>query len=166
MTNFADQYLEPDFSLTPALLAVWTVAAETEAKLGYLVDDFKALTWAAAIPRRLGGAAKGDALALDKKRLKAGAHLLRGLIDGWAVHRPGWDFGSLDLDAVPLELRQRGAQLDWSAWVELGIDRATWDRSRVVTIGLQAGERRWANAAANLLTREILELGRLAAKYV
>lgn len=166
MTNFADQYLDPAFSLTPALLDVWTVAAETEAKLGYLADDLKALTWAVGIPRRLGRAAKGDALAQDKKRLKAGAHLLRGLIEGWAVHCPGWDLGSLDLDAVPLDLQQRGAQLVWEEWVTGRVELATWDRSRMVTVALQAGERRWANAAANLLTREILELGRLAAKYV
>jgi hypothetical protein len=163
--SYVDGYLDARWSLMPETLEAWSPGDWADRKLASLIDDLKAHTWAAQIPRRIGGEASGQDLSVDKRRLRASAHFLRGLVRGWAPLCPWFDLQTLKDDEITADLRAVGAQLDWLEWnLRCAIDAAE-DRAAAVTAALQLGERQWASKVAWLYSREIEDLNRTLLRW-
>lgn len=166
MPKYSDPWVDEKLEVTEELLAGWSPERAAEAEIARMINDIKMLTWAAQIPRRLGGLATGAELALDKKLLKSAIHMLRGLVANWyRLTAPGGSqfSGIVEVDDIPDELKKLGAQLDvkeWAARDKAGTEAAV---RRNVTIAVAAGLRPWANKAALLYVREIESMMKLLA---
>lgn len=104
--------------------------------------------YASSIPRRLGGEASSEDLALDKRRCRRVAYALRQSYRGWDKE------GEIAVAAED-SVKQEGAQLLWD---DFGERHLTEIRSRgclVVTWAVKSGDRRWGKTAATNFTNEL-----------
>jgi hypothetical protein len=102
--------------------------------------------YAATIPRRLGGEATSEDLALDKKRCRRVAH-------AFIQSYKGWDKRELH-PILDDEIRQAGAQLDWTTFSAEHRVAISTRGIYVVTWALRSGQRRWAKKAATNFLNE------------
>lgn len=100
--RFLDAYFDPAFEVDPEVLPDTLVDEERDR----LLDRFLVAQCASQIPRRLSDASREE-LALDKKRSRRVAHVLRKSLIAWG--------GELEREPTTEE-RQRGAQIDWPEW--------------------------------------------------
>jgi hypothetical protein len=167
-SRYADQWVEPAWALPPKDVEKWDPNDVVEVTLALLIDDHKRLSWAAQIPRRLGGQATAQELRMDKVRMRSSAHLMVNLIGQWkklATPELQAVIASIDPGPIPQNLRAEGAQMIWFTWAQDRMAAATEQRSIAVTVALQRGDRSWANRVGRILTTEIDELSRLLRQY-
>jgi hypothetical protein len=100
--RFLDQYFDPAMDIDTGLLPDTLAEQEVER----LQDCLSIALVAGQIPRRLSDASREE-LALDKKRSRRVAHVLRQSLTSWD--------GELAREPTTEE-RQRGAQIDWPGW--------------------------------------------------
>lgn len=100
-----------------------------------------------SIPRRLGGDATSEELAIDKKRAKRVGHAINQSLKGWIRKTP-----VLPLDA---KIRQEGAQLDWKIWHEAHVAEVANQLRLISTWAIQNDEERWAKSAVVRLENEL-----------
>jgi hypothetical protein len=100
------------------------------------------------MPRRLGGDATSEDLALDKKRVKRVLHVLSQSLKAWdAADR----IAQIDLTD---ELRREGAQLNWA---QFAADYRAYLEGRikyVATWSTQTGHTEWGKKAVVRLNNE------------
>jgi len=102
--------------------------------------------FAGSIPRRLGGDATDEELALDKKRARRVAHALQSSIKGWTKRYTLPD---------SQEIRRAGAQLDWERF---RIEHATKAQERLrllATWAIHNEQDRWGRSAVVRLENEL-----------
>jgi len=102
---------------------------------------------ASSIPRRLGGDADREELALDKKRCRRVAHALDQSLHSWD-RRPKFTF---DEEVV----RIHGAQLDWLEFAADHALRIDASRRLVATWSIRNSELRWGRTALVRLNNEL-----------
>jgi len=99
------------------------------------------------IPRRLGGEATDDELALDKKRSKRVGWALEQALTGWTRKQPKFQ--------VTEEIQREGAQLDWHEFVPAHLTQLNSELCLVATWAIQNDEARWGRSAVVNLENEI-----------
>lgn len=107
---------------------------------------------AGSIPRRLGGDASSEDLALDKKRAKRSAHALNQAMRGWVKK-------AFSLDTPSQEIRKEAAQIDWVQWREAHIIEVHNRLLLIATWGILNNEERWAKSAVVRLENELSWIG-------
>jgi len=102
---------------------------------------------AGRIPRRLGGEATSEELALDKKRGRRAAHALRQSHVSWTKDEPVIELNDLT--------KRTGAQLEWDPWSRdhaLSVMRSLRTLSTWAIIN---DDRRWGRSAVVYLENEL-----------
>ena len=102
---------------------------------------------AGVIPRRLGGDASDEELALDRKRARRAAHALTNSLKGWTRKSP----------KPPLndKIRMDGAQLIWADWEAKHLAAVEHELRLCATWALRNEEIRWGRSAVVALTNEL-----------
>lgn len=100
-----------------------TVDSITQAEVARLARQASVAGLALGMPRRLGGEATDEELALDKKRSKRVVHVLMQCLGSWKGN--GAPEGPLPMDDG---VRMDSAQVVWSDWCE---SQQTWLRNRI-----------------------------------
>lgn len=100
-----------------------------------------------SIPRRLGGDATPEELALDKKRARRTAHALKQSLHSWRK-RPG----ELPIDD---QVRTEGAQMKWEPWGEAHTMTLNNQLRVVSTYAITSGEEDWGKSAVVRLENEV-----------
>ena len=160
MGSFADEFVEERYRLTPDEAAAWTPELWCELKVANLIDRYKAVSYAATIPRRVGQVTPQE-LGLDKRRMRKLAYAHKNLAIQWGQM---CDAVTVDLTGpVPADLRKLGAQMEVERTLADWIDAATLHRSIFSTRALQIGARSLANKGARYYTQEIKDLERVRA---
>lgn len=94
---------------------------------------------AGSIPRRLGGDATDQDLAIDRKRAKRSSWAVKQALAGWSKKMP-----KLPTDD---ELRVTGAQLIWPNWQEQYMASLLEQARIVATWSILNDEQRWGRSA-------------------
>lgn len=140
-------YLERWYDAELALPEGATPATLTAGEVARIGRALSIVVVAGTIPRRLGGDADDDQLALDRKRARRTGHALRQALGGWVKRVP-----QLQLDD---EIRRLGAQLDWESF---GTSHRNEIKARLAlcaTFAIQANEKRWGKSAVVNLENEL-----------
>lgn len=117
-----------------------------KAEVDRLTLAISVVLYASSIPRRLGGEASREDLALDKLRCRRVGHALR------QVYR-GWDKGAVE----PISndtVKQTGAQLEWSTFAAEHLVEMETRARLVVTWAVRSDQTRWGKTAATNFTNE------------
>lgn len=126
--SFLSEWYDPGLETDPKD----TVESITAAEISRLARQASVAGLALGIPRRLGGEADSDELALDKKRAKRVIHVLVQCLNSWKGN--GNPEGPFPMDDG---IRMEAAQIIWPDWCE---SHTVWLRNRlryVVTWGRQ-----------------------------
>jgi len=106
---------------------------------------------AGGIPRRLGADATGEELAIDKRRAKRVAHVLKQSLTAW---NPEGQPLAIDPD-----IKKDAAQLDWEQW---WIEHRKWLENRITYVATWASkiahkpeDIQWAKKAVVRLQNEL-----------
>lgn len=99
------------------------------------------------IPRRLGGDATDEELALDKKRARRMAWGIQQALRGWTKRPP--------TPEVSDEIRRAGAQLNWKTWLESYLVDLNQQIRCVATWALTKGDESWGKSAIVKLENEL-----------
>lgn len=102
---------------------------------------------AGTIPRRLGGDATDEDLALDRKRAKRAGYALSQALKGWTKKKP-----DLPLDD---KVRMAGAQLDWDRWLQEHNAALENELRCLATWAVIHNEQRWGRSAVVKLENEL-----------
>lgn len=102
---------------------------------------------AGSIPRRLGGEANDQELALDRKRSKRVAHALSQSLNAWTTS----PYVYLNEEVI----RREGAQLDWNLFAADHYIQVHDSLRQVATWAVRRGELRWGRSAVINLTNEL-----------
>lgn len=123
-----------------------TVDSITEAELARLAKNVNLCALVLSIPRRLGGDAADEELALDKRRAKRVLHAENQSYAAW---------GGTTLPLAEDGLNQEAAQLDWKRWLQ---EQDAWLTARIrylVTWGRKTGaDEAWIKSSVVRLTNE------------
>lgn len=115
-----------------------------------LARQLAIVTAAGEIPRRIGGDADAEELALDKRRAKRVAHVLRQSLAAWGATRK--QQANLPEDE---DVHKEAAQMDWAKWSQ---EHETWIGNRmryIVTLCYKTnGDERWTKSATVRLRNE------------
>ena len=121
-------------------------ALET-AEIDRISRTLAVIIYTSTIPRRFGGDATDEDLALDKRRARRVSHALRQSLQGWTK--------KVVLPDPDEEIRREGAQLLWDQFLEAH-DAEINTRLRVVaTWAVRSGEDRWGRSAVTNLVNEL-----------
>jgi hypothetical protein len=144
VSGYLATYYDPQLPISVAA----TISEIEEAEIARIRRQAAVILVAISMPRRLGGEATDEDLALDKKRARRVLHVLKQCLNQWSKgHR-------LDDLIINDDIRREGAQLDWESW---------WDNHRsylemrlryVATWSVQADQRRWGKTAVVRLNNE------------
>jgi hypothetical protein len=106
---------------------------------------------AGTIPRRLGGDANDDELALDRRRAKRAGHALSQSLKGWTKNKPN----------LPLndDVRMAGAQIVWETWRDAHLSDLNLQLRSVTTWAIKHDELDWGKSAVVKLENEINWVG-------
>lgn len=104
-----------------------------------------------SIPRRLGGDASDEELALDKKRAKRVGHALAQALRGWTKKQAQLSGNG--------DLRRIAAQLEWPEWRQAHEVEIRNRLNLVATWGILRSEERWAKSAVVKLENELNWVG-------
>lgn len=142
--GFLQGYVDRAITVRPEDSAVALAAAEVE-RLQRLVAVFRT---AAAHPRRLGGEAWPEELALDKKRAKRLAHAAEHVLRDWGGEPVEWE-----------EASKVAATLNFESWWH---DHEAWLRARQCYVatwcqryGDNNGDLRWGKSAIVRFNNEL-----------
>lgn len=102
---------------------------------------------AGTTPRRLGGDAMDDELAMDKKRARRFGHVLGQSLKQWTKKRP-----DLPLDKA---VRIEGAQIKWETWKDKQCADIAAQLRLVATWSVQKDEEKWGKSAVVKLENEL-----------
>lgn len=138
--RFLDRYFDPVLDVDVSVSEESIVAEEIE-RLQRMTAEAMV---ACQIPRRLSDASREE-LALDKKRSRRIAHVLRQNLAGW---------GGALIDPS-LEQRQAGAQVHWESWWG---DHQPWLEARMRLVASWAKKSGNLSVGKKLLTRLSNEL--------
>lgn len=123
-------------------------SAELErAEIERLSRALSVVVIAGSIPRRLGGDATDEDLALDTKRARRVGHALNGAIKGWTKKSPPLP--------VSDEIRREGAQIDWDVWRETHLTTINNQLRCLATWAIQNQQESWGKSAVVRLENEI-----------
>jgi len=101
---------------------------------------------AGAIPRRLGGDATPEELAIDKKRARRVCHVLSQSLKQWTKKIP-----KLPIDN---SIRNEGATIIWPEWRDAHLATVAGERRIVATFAVQREDEKWGKAAIVRLDNE------------
>lgn len=141
--GYLERWYDPELVLPEDLTPVSLAAGEVS-RIGRALSI---VVVAGTIPRRLGGDASDEELALDRKRARRAGHALRQALVGWVKRVP-----QLQLDD---EIRRLGAQLDWESF---GTEHRNVLKSRLclcATFAIREDEKRWGKSAVVNLENEM-----------
>jgi hypothetical protein len=145
---FADEFINPDLELSVEDLAKWSPSQETHTYAKDLEQIAMGFAHGIQIPRRLVEATAPE-MAQDKKRMRKLYHGYLGLVGGWQrIAGDEWEPEDSE------EAHQFGAQVILDDWIPERLDFVASERARLATIGVQAGQRKWANRVINVLNNE------------
>jgi hypothetical protein len=162
--SYSDRYYCEEHVLSDSALAKWSPAAVSEKRLQDLADLYLAFTFAGSIPRRLGSDVTPSELSHDKKQIRKICHLLYRAVRDWA-RICGVDADAAVLGEEPTEeSKMMAAQVIVTDWAKDRHDLLQREILEVCTAGIQAGQARWANKAANALEQEIRGLERVLSR--
>lgn len=119
----------------------------TERELDRIQRAFSIVWITSQIPRRLGGDAGRDELALDKKRAKRVMHALVQSYKGWQTREPK----RLESE----EIRIAGANLQWEAFGPAHHTSVLARMRLVATYAIKADDHKWGRSAVTRLENEI-----------
>jgi hypothetical protein len=102
---------------------------------------------AGTTPRRLGGDATDEELALDKKRARRAGHGLGQALKQWTKRKI-----DLPLDG---DVRSEGAMLSWSTWKDRHLSALQYELRLVATWAVQKEEETWGKSAIVKLENEL-----------
>ena len=103
------------------------------------------------IPRRLGGDATSDELALDKRRCRRVLHVLRQQLVGWSEKDPD----KVKWRPLTDEDKAEGASLIWDKWWEGQQAHLTARRAYIATWGLKKPDTEYAKHAVTRINNEL-----------
>lgn len=102
---------------------------------------------AGTTPRRLGGDATDEELAIDKKRARRAGHVLGQSLKQWTKRKPDLPHDS--------EVKREGAQIVWPKWLEEHCAEIRHQLRCVTTWAVQNNEERWGKSAVVYLENEM-----------
>jgi hypothetical protein len=140
-------WTEPWYDQGLAIPAGLTIELLTANELVRLTQAISIVLVAHSIPRRLGGGATSEELALDKRRCRRVAHALTQSYRGW----------DKDTEIKPYKdeiVSQRGAQLDWATFSAEHLVEMQTRARLIVTWAVNTGEHRWGRKSANHFVNE------------
>lgn len=147
LEQFFDPACEVDLTLDSASLARDELARIQTQACRILV--------AAEIPRRLGGDATSDELALDKKRCKRVLHVLRQQLIAWSEK----DANKIEFRPITEADRVEGASMIWADWWRDQQEYLTTRRLYIATWALKKPDTAFGKKAVTRLSNEISHTG-------
>lgn len=143
MASYLARHFDPALEVPPA-----GSRAELEAaQIDRLRRSLSVIIICGSIPRRLGGDATPEELALDKKRARRVAHALNQSLKGWTKKKT-------ELPADD-QIRQEGAQIIWETWGEAHLADLGTHLRILATWAVTHGEEAWGKSAVVKLENEI-----------
>ena len=141
--NYLARHYDPE-------LDVSAIGSREEVELRQVERISRALSvviLAGTTPRRLGGDATDDELALDKKRARRAGHALGQSLKQWTKRRQ-----QLPLDD---KVRMEGAQISWEVWSSTHVNALEKELRCAATYALRSDEERWGKSAVVRLENEL-----------
>ena len=138
--SFLDAYQDPALE-TDLTIGPDDITASEVARLQRMLAT---VVVTGSIPRRLSDATREE-LALDKKRARRVAHVLRQCLVAWGGEERAPDAGE----------RIAGAQLDWQQWSEVQGANVSARIRHVATWAKRTGHLRFGKTAVVRLTQEV-----------
>lgn len=143
----ANRFLEQHFDPALKLPVVESREQLEEAERERLRRALAIVLIAGSIPRRLGGDATDEDLAIDRKRARRAAHTLSQSLKAWQKKRV-----QLPDDR---DVRSVGAQLVWETFLEQHCAELKRRIALISTWAIHNGEERWGRSAIVKLTNEL-----------
>jgi len=141
-TQFLTRYFDP------GLDTIKTSIKELEsAQLLRLDRALVVVIHAGSIPRRLGGEATDQDLAIDRKRARRMAWAIKQSKTGWSKRN-----GKMPEDP---ELRIEGAQLIWPEWYAAYTTTLASEATAAITWAVRNDEQRWGRSAVVKFDNEL-----------
>lgn len=143
MTSFLARFYDPELDVSP-------IESREELDRRQIERVSRALSVviiAGMTPRRLGGDATDEELALDKKRARRAGHALGQSLKQWTKRKQNLP----NDDGVRME----GAQINWESWAEAHISELQQQLRCVTTYALRSNEERWGKSAVVRLENEL-----------
>jgi hypothetical protein len=144
MTPFLARYFDPALEI-PAKLD--TTGSIEDRQIERLTIALSVVVLAGTIPRRLGGEATDEDLALDKKRSKRVGHALQQSLRSWKKR-------SVKLPLTD-EIRRAAAQIDWTKWGEAHLTSLSSEQKLVSTWAMRNEQEAWGKRAIVRLDNEV-----------
>jgi len=141
--SFVGRYFDPGLAIPEAITRESLISGEVERITGALT----LILVVGSIPRRLGGDATDDELALDKKRSKRVGWALTQSLGGWSKKQPRIQ--------VTAEIQREGAQLNWQEFVPNHMTQLMNELRMVATWSVQNDDGRWGRTAVVNLENEM-----------
>ncbi len=147
--RFLDEYVDEELEVDEG----WKSEDEQARQVGRLSRCVAVILVAHSMPRRLGGGASDEELRADKLMARRVGSRLSNSLTVWAG-------GALDVsdDAQVPEVKQEGAQIEWSKWWAEHRRKVEVEIYRVATTCRKLGHKREGNVMVNRLLNEIKTL--------
>jgi hypothetical protein len=142
-SGFVERYFDPGLRLSNSVSKASLVSGEIER----LTSALAVIIVVESIPRRLGGNATDEELALDKKRSRRVIHALNQSLSGWSKKQP-------KIKLTP-ETERDGAQLEWEQFYPEHMTQLNSELRIVSTWSIQNDEARWGRSAVVNLENEM-----------
>jgi hypothetical protein len=146
MTTFLARYHDPALELPEVARGPDLEAIE----VSRISRALAVVLIAGSIPKRLGGDASDEELALDKKRAKRTSYALTKSLRGWV--------GDVDLSSMVQAnpaIRSEGATIDWAKFKSAHLTTLQ-DRLRLfATFAINEGQERWGKSMIVRLENEV-----------
>jgi hypothetical protein len=143
VTGFLERWFDAGISL-PDALDRKTLRGDESKRIGY---SLVLVTITGSIPRRLGGDATDEDLAIDKKRSRRVAHVLQQSLVTWSPKPPKV--------LVDEALKREGAQLEWSLFQEDHTIKVEASLRTIATWAIMNDDRLWGRSAVVALENEL-----------
>lgn len=143
MPSFLAQHYDPELNLD-------AIGSREELETRQIARINRALSvtlLAGTTPRRLGGDATDEELAVDKKRARRCGHALGQSLKQWTKRKQ-----DLPLDD---SVRREGAQIKWTEWAEAHCVDIKNQLRCVATYAIRSDQERWGKSAVVRLENEL-----------
>jgi hypothetical protein len=144
-------FLEQWFDAALAVDTALTGESFTQEEIERIQTAACRILVAIEIPRRLGGDATNDELALDKRRCRRALHVLRSGLLSWSEK----DDDKVKWRPLTDEDKAEGASLLWDKWWEEQQGYLLERRAYIATWGLKKPDTAYAKPAVTRITTEL-----------
>jgi len=141
--SFVGRYFDAGLEIPEAITRDSLISSEIDR----ITDALTIVYVVGSIPRRLGGDATDEELAVDKKRSKRVGWALTQSLVSWTKKNPRFQ--------VTAEIQRTGAQLEWNLFIPEHMTQIMNELRKVATFAVQNDDERWGRSAIVNLENEM-----------